>query len=98
MLPCGHSFCSDCLQLLFKPSKSSLSCPSCLQEVRLAPADLDHKNISQNFTKNFALIALADSEQSREPLLQMKLSLGLKQSKLYRSSLGKRHRTYLIRI
>ncbi len=32
MIPCGHSFCSQCLQLLYKPSTDRLSCPTCLKE------------------------------------------------------------------
>ena len=74
MIPCGHSFCSECLKLLFKPSTHKLSCPTCLSEHNIT----NSINICEQFTKNFALLALVDSnDYSREPLLQMKMGLSM---------------------
>eukprot|EP00347_Sterkiella_histriomuscorum_P005030 403358170 len=30
MLNCGHSYCENCIKLMFKPANKSLQCPSCL--------------------------------------------------------------------
>ena len=70
MLPCGHSFCGDCLKLLYKPSESSDNCPTCLVSHKVGP-----KENLENFSKNFALIALAESKLSNAPLLQMRMGL-----------------------
>ena len=70
MLPCGHSFCSDCLHLLFKPSECAVNCPTCLVSHKVG-----QKENLENFSKNFALIALAESKHSNAPLLQMKMGL-----------------------
>jgi uncharacterized Zn finger protein (UPF0148 family) len=64
MLPCGHSFCSDCLLLLFKPSEGAVNCPTCLIMHKVGTREkLD------SFSKNFALIALAENKHSNAPLL-----------------------------
>ena len=68
MLPCGHSFCGDCLLLLFKPSSKELTCPKCLLPHKVESAD----KLDNTFPKNWALIALADSHKPTAPLLQMK--------------------------
>ena len=68
MLPCGHSFCGDCLLLLFKPSSKELTCPKCLVPHKAESAD----KVDKVFPKNWALIALADSHKPTAPLLQMK--------------------------
>jgi hypothetical protein len=70
MLPCGHSFCGDCLTLLYKPSESAVNCPTCLVSHKVGP-----KENLENFSKNFALIALAESKHSNAPLLQMRMGL-----------------------
>lgn len=77
MIPCGHSFCQQCLKLLYKPSTQKLSCPTCLTEHNTQrPLDNNPDFVCEQFTKNFALLALADAnEYSREPLLQMKMNL-----------------------
>jgi len=82
MLPCGHSFCQDCLHLFFKKSNQSIACPTCLvvHDVKGAA------NAGELFQKNFALIALAEQSKATRGarLLQMKMSLvnaGDKQSK-----------------
>lgn len=64
MLPCGHSFCGDCLALLYKPSEGAVNCPTCLTMHKIGA-----KNNLENFSKNFALIALAESKHSNAPLL-----------------------------
>ena len=68
MLPCGHSFCGDCLLLLFKPSNKELTCPKCLVPHKAESAD----KVDKVFPKNWALIALADSHKPTAPLLQMR--------------------------
>ena len=68
MLPCGHSFCGDCLLLLFKPSSKELTCPKCLLPHKADNVD----KLDKLFPKNWALIALADSHKPTAPLLQMK--------------------------
>ena len=70
MLPCGHSFCGECLTLLYKPSESAVNCPTCLVSHKVGPKE----NLA-NFSKNFALIALAESKHSNAPLLQMRMGL-----------------------
>lgn len=69
MLPCGHSYCGDCLSLLYKPSQYELSCPKCMVNHRLNGIE----NLDKTFAKNWALIALADSHKPTAPLLQMKM-------------------------
>lgn len=56
MLPCGHSFCEDCLYLLFKAQDKSIACPTCL----VAHNVESKKQIETTFMKNFGLIALAE--------------------------------------
>ena len=69
MLPCGHSYCGECLSLLFKPSENMLSCPKCMVAHELQSLD----KLEQVFPKNWALIALADSHKPTAPLLQMRM-------------------------
>jgi hypothetical protein len=56
--------------LLYKPSESSVNCPTCLVTHKVG-----QKENIDNFSKNFALIALAESKHSNAPLLQMKMGL-----------------------
>jgi len=88
MLPCGHSYCGDCLSLLYKPSCQELSCPKCMVKHKLPHLD----QMEQTFPKNWALIALADSHKPTAPLLQMRMGgpqkkAGLR-SKLFQSLSG----------
>ena len=76
MLPCGHSYCGDCLSLLYKPSSQDLSCPKCMVIHKLASLD----KLAEVFPKNWALIALADSHKPTAPLIQMRMGTAKKQS------------------
>jgi len=69
MLPCGHSYCGDCLTLLYKQSKTEISCPKCMKAHKLASLSL----LETAFPKNWALIALADSHKPTAPLIQMRM-------------------------
>ena len=69
MLPCGHSYCGDCLSLLFKPSSKDLACPKCMETHKLDSLN----KLEDSFPKNWALIALADSHKPTAPLLQMRM-------------------------
>jgi hypothetical protein len=64
------------LKLLYKPSESSVNGPTCLVSHKVGPQE----NL-ENFSKNFALIALAESKLSNAPLLQMRMGLSGSQDK-----------------
>ena len=64
MLNCGHSFCEQCLELLFKSGQvatpGNLTCPSCLtvHPFPLGIADL------KKLIKNFTLLSLAETSKT----------------------------------
>ena len=75
MLPCGHSYCEDCLKLLYQtPStEKSIQCPKCL-----VCADLESiEALESVFPKNWALIALAKSHNTKKPTVpRLNLRMG----------------------
>ena len=82
MLPCGHSLCGDCLQLLYKPSNKELTCSVCCQAIKVESS----KGLDQRFPKNYALIALAESNNKpTPPLIQMRMGTKKKASNLLKS-------------
>ena len=90
MLPCGHSYCGECLSLLFKKSQQELACPKCMSCHKLESIE----KLEEIYPKNWALIALADSHKPTAPLLQMRMGSNHKprtnlRSKLFQSLSGK---------
>ncbi len=51
-LPCGHSFCDQCLTALFAKQKSGIVCPTCQAVHKMTAAEL------QAIPKNYSLLAL----------------------------------------
>ena len=59
MLPCGHSFCQNCLLLTFHKSKpKKLTCPSCQQEHSM-PSEAEILKL----IKNYALLSLIETKR-----------------------------------
>ena len=61
MLNCGHSFCDNCLELLFKSAQQvtpgRLTCPTCLVEHSFPNGASD----LQKLIKNFTLLSLIEA-------------------------------------
>ena len=51
-LPCGHSFCTQCLAAIFAKQKAGLTCPTCMTNYKMTQAEV------QGLPKNFSLLAL----------------------------------------
>jgi len=51
-LPCGHSFCTTCLEDLFNSKKIGVLCPICNVQHKMTLSEL------QSLPKNFSLLAL----------------------------------------
>lgn len=72
MLGCGHSFCEQCLELMFKQSDNSLVCPTCLKSHQFK-----EKEELTKLIKNFALLQLVEARQStrKDGKIKRKVSL-----------------------
>lgn len=57
-LACGHSFCVQCLDLIFAKHKTAVLCPTCLAAHQMTAAQL------QSLPKNYSLLALIKDEAS----------------------------------
>lgn len=57
MLNCGHSFCDGCLNLLYKPSEKSMTCPSCQVSHKF-----EIREDLMKLIKNYTLISLVSTK------------------------------------
>ena len=77
MIPCGHSYCESCLELLYRPKDKSIQCPKCF-----ASSDLESlSDLSNVFPKNWALIALAKSSNKKPTVPRLQMRMGKCQKK-----------------
>jgi len=58
-LPCGHSFCSQCLESIFTKRKTGVQCPNCLVDYKMTIPQV------QAIPKNFALLCLIPNKHSK---------------------------------
>lgn len=56
MLNCGHSYCENCLKLMYKPANKQLQCPSCLQN-----HPFDKIEDLQKLIKNYTLLSIVEA-------------------------------------
>lgn len=56
MLNCGHSYCENCLRLLYKPANKQLQCPSCL-----ASHDFEKVEDLSRCIKNYTLLQIIEA-------------------------------------
>jgi len=62
-LPCGHSFCVQCLNLIFTKHKTAIICPTCITTHKMNSSQLS------SLPKNFSLLALVrdKTSEAKEP-------------------------------
>jgi len=51
-LPCGHTFCANCLAAIFAKQKTGITCPTCVTNHKITQAEL------MALPKNYGLLAL----------------------------------------
>lgn len=56
MLFCGHSFCENCIEDMFKEDSLSLQCPICMVTHKF-----ENKEAVKNIVKNFTVLSLLSS-------------------------------------
>ena len=74
-LPCGHSFCDQCLSALFARKKVGIDCPTCLVQHKMTQSEL------QSLPKNYSLLALLRDKVStrKSPLPSSGIDISSKQ-------------------
>lgn len=76
-LPCGHSFCSLCLEGIFARQKTGIQCPNCLTEYEMSLAQV------QGIPKNFAILSLLHDKSLKGSFINNIKGRGSKNGRWY---------------